>query len=126
MYNKGSSLTIGKIFYGIVFSLAFVLLMKIGVFKDFYDFSAVFFRDFQQQNMAFFGQIKQNLDFINNLGDLKTHNDELSDENAKLMSENSGLKNKMNENNLILNQQSFNPQFNYLPVRISKYKDNQT
>jgi len=126
MYNNDSKLTIGKIFYGIVFSLTFVLLMKIGVFKDVYDFSAVFFRDFQQQSMVFFGQVKQNFDFINNLGDLKTRNDELSDENAKLISENTGLKNKINENNLIANQQSLNPQFNYLPVRISKYKDNQT
>ena len=126
MNSDNETLNYVKIFFGITLSLIFVLLMKVGVFKDMYNFSASFFQDFQQENMSFFGQIKEDFDFINNLGNLKIQNDYLLAENSKLLAQNSSLLNLLSDNTLITKQLSFNSQVKYIPSRITKYKDNQT
>mgnify|MGYP001232305728 CR=1 FL=1 len=126
MYKNDSSLSISKILFGIIFSLFIVILVRIGVFKDLYNVSASIFKDFQQQNMTFFGQIKQDFDFLTNLGNYKLQNEQLIADNTKLISENSDLRNQLNDYKLITSQMTFDPQYDYIPLRITKYKDSQT
>lgn len=126
MYNSDSTPTTGKIFIGITISLLIIILSRIGVFNDVYSVSSGIFNDFQQQNMNFFKNVEQDINFLSNLGNLR-------DENQKLKSENSNLKSDLDSANIlledskkILKQLSFNPEKKYIPVRITQYSDNQT
>lgn len=127
MYNADSAPHNGKILLGIILSLLILILSKIGVFSDLYSASAVFFKDFQTQNMAFFKGINEDLQFISNIGNIKQENDELKSKNQKLNSENVTLQTKISELNLIIKQEeSFGGNYEYIPVRIIQYSENQT
>lgn len=127
MYSSDSAPNNGKILLGIILSLLILISSKIGVFSDLYSASAVFFKDFQIQNMAFFKGLSDDFEFISNLGSLKSENDELKDKNQKLSSENIALQNKIDELNQIIKQQSsFSGDYEYLPVSIMQYSENQT
>jgi len=127
MYNSDSAPHNGKILLGIVLSLLILISSKIGVFSDLYSASAVFFKDFQTQNMEFFKGINEDFQFITNLGNLKKENDDLKSQNQKLNSENVVLQNRIDELSLLIKQESsFGGDYEYIPVRIMQYSESQT
>jgi len=126
MYNSDPTPTTGKIVLGIIISLMIIILSRIGIFKDVYIVSASIFKDFQQQNMLFFKDLEQNLTFLTDLGNLRGENEILKIENQNLKSENISQVIALEDANKIAKQLTFNPNIDYLPVRIVQYSENQT
>jgi rod shape-determining protein MreC len=126
MYNSDSTPTTGKIFIGIIISSLIIILSILGVFKDAYMVSASIFKDFQQQNMLFFGRIEQDFKFLNDLGNLRSENEMLKAENQNLKSEKITQQIALDDLTKISKQLTFNSDMNYIPVRITLYSDNQT
>jgi rod shape-determining protein MreC len=126
MYNSDSTPTTGKIFFGIIISLLIVILSMLDVFKDVYTLSSSVFKDFQQQNMQFFGRLEQDFKFLGDLGVLRSENETLKVENQNLKSEKIAQQVVIDDLTRISKQLKFNPDMEYIPVRINLYSDNQT
>jgi len=126
MYNSDTTPTTGKILFGIIVSLLVIILSRIGIFKDTYAVSANIFKDFQQQNMMFFRSIEQDFAFLGALGNLKNENESLKVKNEILLSEKLTLQMTLEESQKISKQLTFNTDVEYIPVRITKYSENQT
>jgi len=126
MYNSDPTPTTGKIVFGIIISLIIIILSKIEVFKDVYIVSASIFKDFQEQNMLFFKGLEQDLSFLTELGSLRGENESLKIENQNLKSENISQAIALLEADKIAKQLTFNPNIDFLPVRIMQYSENQT
>lgn len=126
MYESDSGLKISGLIFGVIASIIFVLLSKIGVFNDAYPHFKSIFGDYQAGNLEWFQKISSDLQFFSDITKVREENLLLKQQNESLFAEKSKLELALADASKISGQLSFNTGFQQLPVRIIKFEANKT
>lgn len=113
-----------EIALGIVLSIVMILFSRLGVFDSISSIISSPLEGFYQYNKNVFKSINEDIEFISNLALLKEEIDLLRDNNEFYKIENTDLKREIEEMRKILEQRTFENDFETIPSKILMYRNN--
>jgi rod shape-determining protein MreC len=126
MYDTKNGLTTSGLIFGLVASLLILLLPQVRVFDPLNPFIKASLGSLQFTNIQFFKGLESDLAFLSGIGDYRTENDRLSQENLNLQAENVRLQELLKDYGQISRQMSFNREHEVEPVRVINFSESQT
>jgi rod shape-determining protein MreC len=118
-------LGLAEIIIGVTATLVVVLLAKVGAFDLLYSFGGSLFAGIQQTSYNSFQAVSEQVNFLNNIAQIKADNEHLQEERDQLQVQNVKLLEQLKNNQLLNKQLEFDLPYTLIPARVIKYEDNQ-
>ena len=124
--RKERALNITEIIAGLTISILLFLFAQIGAFAEVYSFTSGIVKDLRTSVFINFSDFGENFNFFFNIAQIKDERDNLHQEKITLLSENTRLKEELQNISAVNRQLQFDLPYNLEPVRVVGYNENVT